>query len=150
MPISDICKRDVVTVHAETTVLEATKLMRQNHVGDVVVVMRKEDGTTTPVGIVTDRDVVIEVVATGLDPAVITVGDIMVGSLAVVSENNGVLETFQAMADEGVRRLPVISTEGSLLGIVTLDDLLLLLGREFDAIPHILHREQRKEAEKRH
>lgn len=150
MPISDVCKRNVVTVYAETTVLEAAKLMRQNHVGDVVVIMRKEDDTTTPVGIVTDRDVVVEVVATGLDPAVITVGDIMVGSLAVVSENNGVLETFQAMADEGVRRMPVISTEGSLLGIVTLDDLLLLLGREFDTIPALLEREQRKEFAKRH
>ena len=150
MPISDVCKTNVVTVYAETPVLEAAKLMRQHHVGDVVVIMRQDEDTRTPVGIVTDRDIVVEVVATGLDPAVITVGDIMVGSLAVVSENNGVFETFQAMADEGVRRMPVISTEGSLLGIVTLDDLLLLLGREFDAIPHILNREQKKEAEKRH
>lgn len=150
MPITDICKRDVVTVHSEATVLDAAKLMRQHHVGDVVVVMRKDDGTTTPIGIITDRDLVIEVIATGLDPEVITVGDIMISSLAVVNESNGVFETFQAMADEGVRRMPVIDQDGGLVGIVTLDDLLLLLGREFDAIPHILTREQNKESEKRH
>ena len=124
--------------------------MRQHHVGDVVVAMRKEDGSPTPVGIVTDRDLVVEVIATELDPAVITVGDIMVSSLAVVNESNGVYETFQAMAEEGVRRMPVINKDGGLVGIVTLDDLLLLLGREFDAIPHILAREQTKEAERRH
>ena len=124
--------------------------MRQHHVGDVVVAMRKEDGSPTPVGIVTVRDLVVEVIATELDPAVITVGDIMVSSLAVVNESNGVYETFQAMAEEGVRRMPVINKDGGLVGIVTLDDLLLLLGREFDAIPHILAREQTKEAERRH
>lgn len=149
MPISDICKRNVVTVQSDSTVMQAAKLMRQYHVGDVVVVMQK-NGVTNPVGIVTDRDIVVEVIATELDPTVITVGDITVSSLAVVHENNGVFETFQAMAEEGVRRLPVINAEGALVGIVTLDDLLLLLGREFDAIPHILNREQRKEADKRH
>ena len=149
MPVSDICKRNVVTVPSDTTVLEAAKLMRQYHVGDVVVVMQK-DGINNPVGIVTDRDIVVEVIATELDARVITVGDITVSSLAVVHESSGVLETFQAMAEEGVRRMPVINTQGDLIGIVTLDDLLLLLGREFDAIPSILTREQRKEAERRH
>lgn len=149
MPISDVCKRNVVTVQSDATVIQAARLMRQHHVGDVVVVMQK-NGVNNPIGIVTDRDIVIEVIATELDPTVITVGDITVASLAVVHENNGIFETFQAMAEEGVRRLPVIDTEGALVGIVTLDDLLLLLGREFDAIPHIIHREQRKESERRH
>lgn len=149
MPIRDVCKRNVVTVQSDTTILEAAKLMRHHHVGDVVVVIR-ENGVITPVGIVTDRDIVVEVIATGLDAAVITVGDIAVSTLAVVSENNGVLETFQAMADEGVRRMPVIGVDGALIGIVTLDDLLLLLGREFDAIPSILNHEHNKEADRRH
>jgi len=149
MPISDICKRNVVTVPSDTTVFEAAKLMRQFHVGDVVVVMQK-DGINNPVGIVTDRDIVVEVIAPELDAKVITVGDITVSSLAVVHESSGVLETFKAMAEEGVRRMPVINSQGNLIGIVTLDDLLLLLGREFDAIPNILSREQRKEAERRH
>lgn len=149
MPIGDVCKRNVVTVQSETTVVQAARLMRQHHVGDVVVVMHKE-GVTNPIGIVTDRDIVIEVIATELDPSVITVGDITVASLAVVHENNGILETFQAMAEAGVRRMPVINTQGALVGIVTLDDLLLLLGREFDAVPHIISREQKKESERRH
>lgn len=149
MPISDVCKRNVVTVQSDTTVIQAARLMRQHHVGDVVVVMQK-NGVNNPIGIVTDRDIVIEVIATELDPTVIAVGDITVASLAVVHENNGIFETFQAMAEEGVRRLPVIGTNGALVGIVTLDHLLLLLGREFDAIPHIINREQRKESERRH
>ncbi|HYD33515.1 MAG TPA: CBS domain-containing protein [Methylophilaceae bacterium] len=149
MPISDICNRNVITVPSDTTVIEAAKLMRRHHVGDVVVVMQK-DGINNPVGIVTDRDIVVEVIATELDARVITVGDITVHKLAVVHESSGVFETLQAMAEEGVRRMPVINTQGNLIGIVTLDDLLLLLGKEFDAIPHILSREQLKEVEKRH
>ena|SRR5674476_511009 len=78
MAIGEICKREVISVTRETTIIEAARLMRKHHVGDVIVI--KEEGERRrPIGIVTDRDVLVEVVATGLDPAVLTVGDIMVG-----------------------------------------------------------------------
>lgn len=148
MTIGAICNREVITVQRDATVLHAAMLMRQYHVGDVVVIENRKD-ITAPIGIVTDRDVVIEVVATELDTAVITVGDIMVASLAVVKDSVGVLEAIQLMTGKGVRRLPVVDDGGSLMGIVTLDDLLLLLAKEFGALSKLVAREQKNEASKR-
>jgi len=100
MAIGEICKREVISVTRETTIIEAARLMRKHHVGDVIVI--KEEGERRrPIGIVTDRDVLVEVVATGLDPAVLTVGDIMVGHLAIVQENTGVYEAICHMRDQG-------------------------------------------------
>ncbi len=76
MSVGEICNREVIIVHRDETVQKAAKLMRQHHVGDVVVV-ENQNGVSAPVGIVTDRDVVVEIVATGLDQATMTVGDIM-------------------------------------------------------------------------
>lgn len=148
MTIGAICNREVITVQRDATVLHAAMLMRQYHVGDVVVIENRKD-KTLPIGIVTDRDVVVEVVATELDTTVITVGDIMVASLAVVKESAGVLEAIQLMTSKGVRRLPVVDDDGSLIGIVALDDLLLLLAKELGALSKLVAREQKNEANKR-
>lgn len=148
MTIGAICNREVITVQRDATVLHAATLMRQYHVGDVVVIENRKD-ITVPVGIVTDRDVVVEVVATELDCNVFTVGDIMVTSLAVVKEDAGVLEAIQLMTSKGVRRLPVVDDNGGLIGIVTLDDLLLLLAKEFGALSKLVAREQKNEASRR-
>ncbi|GBG13343.1 inosine-5-monophosphate dehydrogenase [Novimethylophilus kurashikiensis] len=146
MPIGDICNRDVITVHVEDTVLQAAKVMRQRHVGDVVV-MDQRDGRTVPVGIITDRDVVVELVAPELDPSAITVGDIMVPELAKVKEGAGVFETIQTMCDKGVRRLPVVTDdEQELAGIVTLDDIMMLLAEEFGALTRLVTCERNNEA----
>ncbi len=83
MAIGEICNREVVFVRRQTPVDEAARLMREHHVGDVVVVT-DETGRRKPIGIVTDRDVVVEVVATGLDPAALNVEEIMVPDLAIV------------------------------------------------------------------
>jgi len=149
MPIGDICNRDVITVHREDTVLQAAKLMRQQHVGDVVV-MDQRDGKEIPIGIVTDRDVVVELVAPELDPSIITVGDIMVPELAKVKEGSGVFEAIQTMCDKGVRRLPVVTDDNEeLAGIVTLDDLMMLLAEEFGALTRLVTCERIKEANTR-
>ena len=80
MSVGEICNREVIIVHRDETVQEAAKLMRQHHVGDVVVVENR-NGVSAPVGIVTDRDVVVKIVATELDQATMTVGDIMAQEL---------------------------------------------------------------------
>ncbi len=149
MAIGEICKREVVTVTKETTVNEAALLMRQKHVGDVIVV-KKVNGREKPIGIVTDRDVVVEVIATGLDPAVLTVGDIMVEHLAVLQENAGVYEAISHMGNHGVRRIPVTAKDGSLVGILTFDDLLELLALEMGALANLMACQQKKEVETRH
>lgn len=149
MAIGELCNREVIIVAPETTIGEAARLMRQHHVGDVVVVA-EEDGRRKPVGIVTDRDVVVEVVATGLDPATLTVGDIMVPDLATVQEKTGVFEAIRYMRDQGVRRMPVVGEDGSLVGILALDDLLELLAEELGALSRLVTREQGKEVKDRH
>ena len=148
MTISAICSREVITVHRDATVLHAAMLMRQYHVGDVIVIEDRE-GRAVPVGILTDRDIVIELVATDLDCRVITVGDIMLAHLTVVKEDVGIFEAIQLMSSKGIRRLPVVDKNGSLLGIVTLDDVLQLLAKEFDALAKLVRHEQKNEASAR-
>ncbi len=144
MPISEICNREVVIVQPDSTILEAARLMRQHHVGDVVVV-EDRGGVRVPVGIVTDRDLVVEIMAPELDQTAITVGDIMVPELSMVKENTGVFEAIQYMRAKGVRRLPVVDEGGGLVGILTLDDLLELLAEELHDLAKLVAHEQKKE-----
>ncbi len=144
MPVSEICNREVVIAKRDDTILEAARLMRQHHVGDVLVV-DDSGGKRIPVGIVTDRDLVVEIIATELDPAAITVGDIMVPELSVVKEDTGVFESIQYMRAIGVRRMPVVDDSGGLVGILTLDDLLELLADELSFLAKLVKHEQDKE-----
>jgi len=144
MPISEICNREVVIVQRHNTIVEAAQLMRQHHVGDVVVV-EERGGVRVPVGIVTDRDLVVEIMAPAIDQTVITVGDIMVTELATVKENAGLSETIEYMRAKGVRRVPVVDRGGGLVGILTLDDLLELLAEELLALAKLVRHEQKKE-----
>ena len=148
MTIGTICNREVITVQREATVLNASVLMRQHHVGDVVVIENRKN-KTVPIGIVTDRDIVVELVATELDCKVITVGDIIITKLIVVKDSANVFEAIQLMANKGVRRLPVVDEDGGLVGIITLDDVLLLLSKELAALNKLVTREQKNEATKR-
>jgi predicted transcriptional regulator len=144
MPVSEICNREVVYAQRDNSILEAAKLMRQHHVGDLVVVDDKS-GVKVPVGIVTDRDLVVEIMAPELDPAAITVGDIMTPGLAVIKENAGLYESIQYMRAIGVRRLPVVNNSGGLVGILTLDDMLELLAEEMSTLAKLVKHEQKKE-----
>ncbi len=148
MAIGEICNREVVYVNREVTVQAACKLMRHYHVGSLVVV-DEVDGKRVPVGIVTDRDVVVEVDAMDLDPKVITVGDIMSAELVTVPETQGVLETIEVMRFKGVRRVPIVDKDGRLIGIVTIDDLLEVLAEELTDIARIVSKEQSHENQAR-
>jgi len=147
--ISSICRRDIAFTTRETTVAAAAKLMRHGHVGSLVVVEQMNGGRRVPVGIVTDRDIVVDVIATGLDPATITVGDIMAGNLVVGRETDSVPETLEIMKSKGVRRLPTVDGEGQLAGIVTADDLLEVLAEELNELAGVLAREQARESAER-
>lgn len=145
MPVSEICNREVIVVQRETTVNEAAKLMRQQHVGSVVVVEERK-GVRVPVGIVTDRDLVLEVMAPELAQMVITVGDIMEPKLVTVQDGMGIYESIRYMRVEGVRRLPVVDSRGGLIGILALDDLLELLAEELLELSRLVKHEQKKES----
>jgi CBS domain-containing protein len=144
MPISEICNREVVIVQRGTTVQEAAQLMRQHHVGDVVVVEDRGD-VKVPIGIVTDRDLVVEIMAPAIAQKILTVGDLLVSGLASVRENAGVSETIEYMRAKGVRRVPVVDRNGGLVGILTLDDLLELLSEELLSLARLVRNEQKKE-----
>ena len=145
MPIGEICVREVVVAHRDTTVQEAAHMMRLYHVGNLLV-MSGKNGDARPVGIVTDRDITISVVATKLDPAVFTVGDLLTEELVAANEDQGVFETIQQMRLKGIRRLPVVDRDGKLVGILSLDDLIQLLAEEMSELAKLISREQAREA----
>jgi CBS domain-containing protein len=148
MPVGEICNRDVIIVRREDTILSAARLMRQHHVGDVVVVDERS-GIRLPVGIITDRDLVDEIMATELDQKVITAGDLITGELVTVKDSLGVYEAIQYMRAKAVRRLPVVDDQAALVGIITLDDLLQLLSEELVAIARLITSQQQKETRDR-
>jgi len=145
MAVGEICNRDVVIAERAFPVVDAAQLMRKHHVGDLVVVEEK-DGRKHPVGIVTDRDIVVEVVAAGVNPEALKVGDIMGPDVATVLESEGLFEALRFMRGKGVRRMPVVDREGGLVGILTLDDLLSLLAEEMTELAKLVSHEQKREA----
>jgi CBS domain-containing protein len=146
MPIGEFCNRDVVFATREMSIPEAAQLMRQHHVGDLVVV-DETDGKRLPVGIVTDRDIVIEIIAKSLDFKDFTVGDIMGPQLVSVAEHEGVFETIRLMRVKGIRRIPVVDRGGGLEGIVSADDILDLLAEEMTELAKVAPRERDREAQ---
>jgi len=145
MAVGEICNREVVIAEKTLSVVDAAQLMRKHHVGDLVVVEEK-DGRRHPVGIVTDRDIVVEVVAAEVNPDALKVGDIMGPEVATVRESEGLFEALRYMRDKGVRRMPVVDREGGLVGILTLDDLLSLLAEEMTELAKLVSHERQREA----
>jgi len=144
MPLSEICNREMIIVQRNETALEAAKLMRKHHVGDVMVV-DDYNGKRIPVGIVTDRDIIVEIIATELDPGVMTVEDIMGKELFTVKETADLFWAIQYMRSKTVRRLPVVNDYGGLVGILTLDDVLALLSEELLDLAKLVGYERKKE-----
>ncbi len=148
MPIGELCNRAVVFATRKTSITEAAQLMRQYHVGDLVVMDLIKD-KRVPVGIVTDRDIVIEIIGESLSVDDFTVGDIMSQQLISVPETEGVIETIRLMRANGIRRIPVINEEGGLAGIISVDDMMDLLAEELTELAKVAPREQAREAQTR-
>jgi CBS domain-containing protein len=123
--------------------------MRNQHVGALIVV-EKKDGVARPVGILTDRDIVVAVIAVpGARPEGIRVGDAMSTDLATAREDDGLFEAVQRMSERAVRRLPVVGADGGLKGIVSLDDVLRVLAAELGQLAEALRWGRMREREKR-
>jgi CBS domain-containing protein len=120
-----VCIKPVVTASAVMTVAQAARAMKAKNVGALVVV-----NAGKPIGMLTDRDIAMGVVAEGRQPEETRVGDVMAKRLSVVREDQGIMDAARLFAKTGVRRLPVVSKSGKMVGIIALDDLLMLLGRE--------------------
>ena len=144
MTIGKVCNREVVFIHAQASVPEAARLMREHHVGDLVVIKEKT-GKRIPVGIVTDRDIVLEVIAKGVDMDDVSVGDIMSDKLVTARESDGLLETIKLMRAKGIRRLPVVNDDNELVGILSVDDLIDLFSEQIVDLARLIAREQGRE-----
>lgn len=144
MLLNEICTPDVVYCSADSTALAAARLMRERHVGDVVVVA-EPNGDQTPIGVVTDRDIVIEVIAKEQDPATVTVREIMRTPVVVAHATEDVSEVIERMKTHGVRRIPVMGEFQKLVGIFCLDDLLKRVAADAGALVEIVSREQNRE-----
>lgn len=144
MNIGEICTRDVVFVRRETDVVQVAKVMREQRVGSVVVVEDRANGVV-PVGIVTDRDIVVSVVAAQVDPFKLNAGEVMSGDVLVAHEPDDVAVVARRMRQKGVRRIPVVSVDGALVGIAALDDLFAELGDEMHTLVSLFHSEHARE-----
>ncbi len=130
MPLADFCKGPVITLTPEDKVFQAAQLMRDRKVGSIVVT--KED---KPIGILTDRDILLRVMVEKKDPSATLIRDVMTPNPFTVPESVGVWELIQAMKKHSVRRFPVISaSDGKLVGMITMDDLIELMGDEMSGL----------------
>lgn len=148
MSIGEFCTKNVVVAEKDVGIVELAQLMRKYHVGDVVIVEKVVD-RMLPLGIVTDRDIVVEVVAAEVDLEAITAGDLMSIELITGKQKDGLWDTLQLMLSQGIRRLPVVSDGGFLEGILTVDGLIGLLADELAILSKIVGRGQKFEEENR-
>lgn len=144
MTIGEFCNREVAIVSPDETVLEAAKVMREQHVGDVIVVEQR-DNQPTPLGIITDRDIVIEILAKEVSLETITVSDVMTTDLLTAKESDAIPNIVSQMRKKGVRRIPVVNEKGGLEGIFSLDDLLELLAEQLNDFVGVIHKEASQE-----
>lgn len=148
MRVGEFCNREVVVIEEESSITEAARIMREYHVGDVVSV-KTQYGKQVPTGILTDRDIALEIVAKGTDPESVSVGDAMSYELVTVQEDDDLLHVIEVMRDKGIRRVPVVDTDEALVGIMTVDDILDVLSEIFVDIVHLVDTQRRREIKTR-
>lgn len=148
MNVGEICRREVVVMDRKESAAVAVKLMREYHVGNVVVT-QSHDGNQQPVGIITDRDIVIEVMAKDIAPDRLLAEDIMNGDLLTLNAQESEHQAIQRMRARGVRRAPVVNNQGYLEGIISIDDLLEVMAENLAAIAALFSKEQAQERNSR-
>ncbi len=146
MNVADVMTRNVTYVAEDTSLVDVARIMRKDHVGDVVVTRRSEPGSR-PVGILTDRDIVIQVIAEEAELSTLTAGDAMSRELVTVSDSASLVEAVTQMGQHGIRRLPVTDTDGLLIGVLSLDDVLAQLGALLDNLADVVRFQQQIEGE---
>ncbi len=144
----EICTRSVTIAFRTTPLNGAARLMRENHVGCLVVV-DEVDGQRIVVGVLTDRDIVTAVLASDLNPAMLQVGEVMSTDLVTAREDDSLIDLLRTMRRKGVRRIPVVGSQGELQGIATIDDVLDVLSEELGLLVSAIASEGRREQQQR-
>lgn len=145
MNVGNICSRRVITASPQLDIQAAAELMRQEHVGFLVVVPEQPRGPQPPLGVLTDRDIAIAVVAKRADPASLKVGDVMSIQPVLAAETDSVDLALRTMRRAGVRRVPVVNGRGEVAGVLSLDDVLELIAREMDSVSGAVRNERQIE-----
>lgn len=148
MSVGDYCTRNVTVAGVDDSIAAAAHLMRQHHVGDVIVA-RAQAGRRFPLGIVTDRDLVVEVLDAGIDPETVRLGDLITEPLLSAREDEALADAVRRMRARGVRRIPVVDDDGALVGILSMDDVIELIAEEMQDLSGLVARERSREARRR-
>lgn len=136
MPVMDLARSDVIDVPPDASVTSVVEIMEDQSVGSVVVVEEE-----TPIGLLTDRDLALQVIGRIGGSDGLTAVDVMTGDPFTVEQDAGIYETLSRATEAGVRRIPVVDDDGSLVGIVTLDDFVVLLASELENVSDIVQTE---------
>jgi CBS domain-containing protein len=137
MSAGRICTREVDFADPNESAWKAAERMHQRSVGALVIL----NESTEPTGILTDRELIMRVMAKGLDPNMTTIADVMTMEPKTISEDASIESAMSLMRRGGFRRLPVVDANGKLVGLLSLDDVLMLLAEEFSQIGQLLERE---------
>lgn len=144
MKVGQNCKRRAISINSAADVIDAAKTMRDEHVG-FLVVYEQGDDLRKPIGVLTDRDIVLEVLAKDVEPHAVTVRDAMTRQPLIASEGDELGEALQAMRMAGIRRVPVVDARGALTGVFALDDGISLVTGLLCDIAGSIQSEQRQE-----
>jgi CBS domain-containing protein len=148
MILEKITNRNVVTIPEGATMEVAAKTMRDQHVGCVVVVQEK-GLRKIPIGMITDRDIVVSTSAFGIAPNTVYVRDVMSATLVTAKKNDSFNHVLMLMKEHGVKRIPVVDSEGALLGIVTTHELMSVLADELNVLLKVTERQHQVETDRR-
>ncbi len=130
MGLVKCCREQVVAVSLDTPAVEVARIMGEKNVGSVVVI----SGDNRPAGILTDRDLTVRVMAQAKNPGEMRAEEVMTRDVITFRDSMGIYEAIRKMTDEGIRRMPIIDEAGKLIGIVTMDDMIRMLGEEMATI----------------
>ncbi|HVK93204.1 MAG TPA: CBS domain-containing protein [Noviherbaspirillum sp.] len=145
MNIGEICTRTTVFAYKDMRVSEAAHLMLEHHVGSLVVVDESNQRRTIA-GMLTDRDIVVAVVARNFDAKTMRVVDIMSGNPLICHSEDSMMDVLHQMRLHGIRRVPVADAQDTLIGIVTMDDVLEVLAEQLHVLVQIVDSERKREA----
>ncbi len=146
MEVIKLCRRNAVTIRAYEELNAAARLMRERHVGYLVVTEPVlDDGEQRPVGVLTDRDIVVKVLAKGTDPRTLRVGDVMTRDPVLAAATDPLAGVLGSMRRIGVRRMPVVGDHGQLIGVLSFDEVIDALAGELSDVAGTIRQEQRAE-----
>jgi CBS domain-containing protein len=149
MTVGEVCVREVAIVRKRDSVIEAAKRMREYHVGNVVVV-EDRGPDLIPVGILTDRDIVVSIVARDPDRlGSLVFGDVMTFELLTAREDESLHGVLKRMCTRGIRRIPVVNQSGGLAGIVAVDEVLEYVSEKMSDLVRLMTKQRQLERQER-